>query len=456
MKKSAVLFFAMIYSVMASGFSLDFEFKNGETVCNEMADKMSSEFSKWVQVPIDYKNPQSEKTAIYSYTKKKFNPNLPSLIYFVGGPGSSSRGLEFSLNKTNVIFFEQRGISCSRPKTREIFLNPKFYSSENTAADGLMVLNAFGVKKAAVYGHSYGTVPATIFASKYENRTQALLLEGVVFKADESLWIAPRKVKYIEDFFYSLTKEQQQRITEFTNRNDVPKNWFSFMGRMTLGVGNFQEGFTSFLQSTLFDTTENRAMSDEDVASMFTQMVPHADTTTPAEENGYGEITMGMIACQEMNMANPELSHLLVFRNGHLVPDRNNIERISMCDPLGLADNKGTIFTAEKYPIHVPVTYFLGEYDPATSLDQGLSHFKNANSKIKQALVMPGGGHTPNIETVIEAGNCDPKKETCEEYRQQLLEVNIFEKASMGKLITPIEINEFNSSGKLHWDLIKM
>lgn len=443
-----ILFFYTISS--AFGFSLDFNFKDGETVCNEMHDKISTEFSKWVSVPIDYKKPEGTKTLIYAYTKKEFNPSLPTLIYFVGGPGSSSRGAEFSLPKTNVIFFEQRGISCSRPKTRELFLDPKFYSSEKTAADGLMVLNAYGIKKAAIYGHSYGTVPATIFASKYPQRTQSLLLEGVVFKADASLWISPRKVQYMQDFFDNLTKEKQERILSFSERADVPKTWFSFIARMSLSVGNFQNGLTDFLESTLFAADSSEA-SDAAVASMFTSMVPKADTTTPAEEKGYGEVTMGMIACQEMNMANPMLSHLLLFKDGRLVPDRNNTERTSMCDPLGLAHNQNNFYSVEKYPINVPVTYFLGEYDPATSLDQGLSHFKNAQSQNKQALIMLGGGHTPNIEKVMESRYCDPTKENCDHYKQQLIELNIFEKATRGIKISKEDIQSFNSAGTDQW-----
>lgn len=441
----------LVITSQAFSFSLNFEFKDGQTVCNEMSEKIASEISKWVSVPVDYKNPLGEKTLIYTYTLKKFDANKPSLIYFVGGPGSSSRGLEFSLPNTNVIFFEQRGISCSRPHTRELFLNPKFYSSENSAADGLKILDAYGIKKAAIYGHSYGTVPATIFASKYPHRTQSLLLEGVVFKADESLWISPRKIQKLEEYFHNLPIEKQQRIISFTARPDVAKTWYSLMGRLTMAVGNFPNGLTEFLDRTVFANPETAEQTDDELAAMLSMMVPKVDTTTPAEENGFGEITMGMIGCQEMNMANAELSHLLFLVDGHLVPDRNNIDRLSMCAPLGLAEYNNDFYSAEKYPINVPVTYFLGENDPATSMDQGVSHFKNAKSQMKQALVMKGGGHTPNIEKVMEAGYCNPNIENCDRYKQQFLEREIFEKASFGLKITNEDLQKFNSAGELKW-----
>jgi hypothetical protein len=64
---------------------------------------------------------------------------------------------------------------------------------------------------------------------------------------------------------------------------------------------------------------------------------------------------------------------------------------------------------------------------------------------------MIAGGHTPNIEKVMEASYCDPAKENCERYRQQLLEQQIFEKASIGKIITSEDIKQFNSAGPLQW-----
>jgi proline iminopeptidase len=379
--------------------------------------------------------------------KKNFNPALPTLIYFVGGPGGTSRGIEFSLPTTNVIFFEQRGISCSRPATRKLFLDPKFYSSENTAADALLILDAYEIKKASLYGHSYGTVPATIFASKYPERTNSLILEGVVFKADESLWISPRKVKYMQDFFDSLPKEKQDRIISFSERSDVAKTWFSLIARMTLGVGNFVEGLNGFLDSTVFA----KDSTDLELAEQISSMIPKIDITTPAEQNGFGEITMGMISCQEMNMTNTMMSHLLYFKDRKLVPDRMNIDYYSMCIPLGLSKFKKDFYTAEKYPIHVPVTYFLGEFDPATSLDQGLAHFKNAQSSNKQALVLLGGGHTPNIEKVIESSYCKPEVENCEEYKQRFIQVNIFEMAVRGLKISAADIEKLNYSGPAQW-----
>ncbi len=135
-----ILLASLLLSFSVRAFFIPERYKNGQEVCLEHAAEISAEKAVWVSVPIDYTMPELGSTQIYAYTKKVFNPDLPSVIFFTGGPGVSSRSAEFELPDFNVIFFEQRGISCSRPESKTLFLNPKFYSSENTARDALAVI----------------------------------------------------------------------------------------------------------------------------------------------------------------------------------------------------------------------------------------------------------------------------------------------------------------------------
>jgi hypothetical protein len=99
----------------------------------------------------------------------------------------------------------------------------------------------------------------------------------------------------------------------------------------------------------------------------------------------------------------------------------------------------------------VPTTYFIGEFDPATPKEQGLNHFRNAQSLQKQALIMAGGGHMPNIEKVMEASYCNPTIEKCERYQQQLIELYIFEKAARGLVVSQADLDLFNNAGSSQW-----
>ena len=403
-------------------------------------------------MPVDYNNPSGEKTSIYTYTKKRFDPGMPTLVYIVGGPGGTPRGTEFQLPNSNVLFFDQRGTACSRPETRNQFVNPHFYSSENTAHDILMILDSYQINKAVIYGHSYGTIPGTIFASKYPARVEHLILEGVVFHADATLWDAPRRKTNIERFFYSMSLAEQRKVLAISARSDVPKYWFSFMGRIMLASGGFASKFRTFLDQTLFQSSDNQNETDHSFVEMMNNVVPKIDPNAPDEEFFYGDVTMGMLGCQEMNMADPDLGEL-IFENGHLVNDKINLERISICSPLGLDQVTGDFYRAEQYPFVTPVTYLLGEEDSLTVIDQGIAHFKNSESLNKQMLIMSEGGHMPNLDQLMEASLADQTPESQKHYRQQLNEQVIFEKIIRNRRITHLDLVDYNNSGDRKWSL---
>lgn len=441
-------------SAIANSFRVDQDYLNGQDLCELRLGQEKTELGSWIDVPAYYQNINGPKTKIYYYTKKKINTNLPTLIYFMGGPGASSHGNEFDLPNMNVIFLDQRGVACSLPPTREMYLDPQFYSSEAIANDALMILNDLKITQAAIYGHSYGTVPATIFASKYPERVLSLLLEGTIFKADESLWIPERKIKLIQEFYDSLSSEQKNLIVKVTAQKDIPKNWFSFMARTAMAIGNFKNGMSEFLSQSLFNNDIEDQKSLESFAKMMSDFVSKVDQTTPAESFLYSDVMRGMVACQELGMSQPEFSHLLNFENGKFIPDRQNVDNLSNCVPLGLDQKFAKPYSAEKFPITVPVTYFHGEHDPMTSLDQGLRHFHNSKSHLKQILIMPEGGHVPNLEMLQKFGLCHYREGAfgfCEKDEQLLQQIQIFEKAALGHHLSEDDIRTYNLLGQSRW-----
>lgn len=101
MKK--LLFLGLFLISSAYAFILPTEYISGEDLCRK--HDLSNEYGEYVEVPAYYDANNTDKTKIYFYTKKPFNPKMPSLIFFTGGPGVSSRSTEFEIPNTNVIFF---------------------------------------------------------------------------------------------------------------------------------------------------------------------------------------------------------------------------------------------------------------------------------------------------------------------------------------------------------------
>lgn len=447
MKQIFIILLSLLWAITSPAIVINENYKSGKVICADHADELKSEHSKWIEVPVNYAHPLENLTPIYAYTKKEFNPQLPSVIYFAGGPGVSARSVEFSLPHFNVIFFEQRGISCSRPNSKELFLDPKFYSSENTAQDALRILDSYKIKKATIFGHSYGTIPATIFASKFPERSQSLILEGVIYNANETLWLAKKRDLMLQNLFDSLPANLQDKIIELSNDKEVSPSWYSKIGNMTLYLNDGVETYRHFLENILSD--ENL-----DIKKFIATFFPNPNR--PEEEFDYGDVMMGMIACQEMSMANPEMSLTNIFSNKKLVSDHNNRDRDSLCRPLGLENNSNTPYIASNYLVNIPVTYLLGSDDGATTLDQGLKHSQVVALGSKQVFVMTNGGHLPSLGLLQDNRDCNENDESCDSLKQNKIQVEIFEEAATGEFnISSIseKIDRFNNSGKLEWKL---
>jgi proline iminopeptidase len=425
------------------GFTIPKIYLSGTKVCEINKTMTENEFFKWVTVPINYHSIFSAKTQIYTYTKKPFNKNLPTVIYFTGGPGVSSRSTEFDLPNTNVLFFEQRGVSCSRPIKEKTFLDPDFYSSENTAKDALAILKAYQIEKAAIYGQSYGTIPATIFASKFPKHTKVLIIEGVVYHADKTLWNSKIKQQLLQNFFDSLSPITQKQILDWSSNDIVPKNWFSKIGNMMLYMDDGINIYKNFLDNLL-------SMSNEDFKNFVLNFYP---TPKDAEEFSFGDVMMGMIGCKEMSMNQPHLSMTMEFKNNKLEYDDHNFDFFERCLPLSLTQINYSPYQADQYPVKVPVFYLLGENDGATDLNQGLNHFKNIPQNEKHLLILSNGGHLPSLGLLKDNRQCIPEETTdhCESLKKNSIMTKIFEKIIHLQKIDDKDLSEFNLNSDVKW-----
>ncbi|MES3037746.1 MAG: alpha/beta hydrolase, partial [Bdellovibrionota bacterium] len=161
-------------------------FINGKEFCSEYKEITAKEYGKYITVPKDYNDPSKGTLEIYAYTMKPFNPDLPTYIYVDGGPGQNTHGMmpDYFDDRMNEIRFDQRGLGCSTPETYELYKSAYLYSSENNVRDMDAIRHSYGIKEWSVYGVSYGTVPATMYGSKFPEQTVSVVLEGVVGRTE--------------------------------------------------------------------------------------------------------------------------------------------------------------------------------------------------------------------------------------------------------------------------------
>lgn len=141
-------------------------------------------------------------------------PGKPSILYFEGGPAgvAGSRANFFKSISAqldaNVITFEIRGVSCSKPATRAAYEDISSYSAFTIAGDARQLVDHLGLQEVVVYGLSYGTFPARLFSYLFPEVTKSTLLEGTLSlepqaRRDSSAMSQALKTVYSKLFYSS-------------------------------------------------------------------------------------------------------------------------------------------------------------------------------------------------------------------------------------------------------------
>lgn len=401
------------------------DYKTGAELCEEASALISNEHGHFLQVPVKYNDPQLGKTTLYYRLAERYDPYKPTMIYFNGGPGEASHlGLFSFLGAWNVIMFDQRGIGCSRPDSYALYSSPSFYSSESTARDAYEIIKDLGIKKVSVYGLSYGTVPATIFANLFAEATNAVILEGVVYQGDETLWSAPHRRKILQKMINSLTFKQRNYLASFGTENNLPAEWFSFLARNTLLENRGLEKLKALLQ----DLPNQKYSLVKQFKQLKAPKPPQDEYPLFIMDN----MVYAMIGCQELGMLSPGAIPFDWLKGSLLVPGQNLMK--IYCDTVGV--RAGVSYDARKYPLKVPVTYLQGAIDSATEASSAILHYKNVAKGPAQLLIMTKGGHNPNLSMILNGS---------------LLQASIFDKALVGESVTEDMIADVKQVNRLFW-----
>lgn len=420
-------------------------YDNGEVFCEKNPILGSSRLHQVFDS--DFPN---ERILIHSYTKTNIDNKKPTILFFSGGPGASPRGSEFILEGYNIIFFEQRGLGCSKPDTVSTFLNPKFYSSEKIVSDAFKIIKDYDLKKIIVYGHSYGTVLGTVFASKYPELVEKVVLEGVIGVGNQGIWRSERRRQLLQKTFLELSDLIREKILYYSRHPLVPNTWFSVIGMMMSYLDNGYETYKNFLEN-IFE------MNEEDLISFINNFYSTkglSNTSIPMEDALDGEVTFGMITCQELSGTNPTSSMNMYFdQDDQLVWDDDNFTKRNYCLPLKIPSNLANFIDLKYYPVNVPVIYLIGENDGATDLEQARYHVKNVPQKIYSFYLLEKGGHLPNLGPLKDNRECR-NKDDCDSMKGVKAQVMFFTKILESENhLSPEEILFLNQNLEHKWQV---
>lgn len=110
-----------------------------------------------------------------------------------------------------IIVFDQRGHNDSSPVTV-----PNFYNPDRMAEDIRNIMDAYEIEKAIIQGESMGAATSLLFALKYPQRVESLILTGPAFSdkanpAIESLRVMAHEIKTFGKKHYLNLSEQRMR-----------------------------------------------------------------------------------------------------------------------------------------------------------------------------------------------------------------------------------------------------
>ena len=354
---------------------------------NPFHEMVSSEIGHYLQVPLDHGEPNSAKIAIYYFTEKVFDPQLPTLLFFPGGPGGSGHYNKafHALHDWNVIFMDYRGIGLSFPASVEVLRTTRYFTSENVARDARLIAKELGADKVTVYGHSYGTVTANIFASLFPDMTRSVILEGIVYQGDEQLWSSSHRQKILQKFFNKLDAEMQDEIIRLSNLPGANKSWFSRMGQQMMYQNNFEDEFLMRLIHLIGSSDTEKL---ESVSTDFDSGIINMDMLL------FSANFFLHVACKELSALDQFASFNFAFEGRELKPIDQPVIR-NACAEMNIDASLVKTYRATNYKVSVPVFYIQGTMDGATTAPSGIWHYKYVPTGTAQLFLIKKAGHSP-------------------------------------------------------------
>lgn len=413
-------------------------YMNGRKFCDKFTntnDVQTKEIGKWIDVPFDYSD--STKTIkLYAYTKKPFDPELPSYIFVDGGPGQNTHSFPDILGSGfNEIHFDQRGVGCSAPETWEEYTNHELYSSLKTAYDIDEIRKSYGLKQVSIYGISYGTIPTTIYANKFEANVKSIVLEGVIGKVENLARYTHRVEKY-NLILKSLNEAQRQAFSEIMY-GDSEKQLYVVM--YLLGTAGFRDGGYRKLRDNYFKKLFpevggiNKSEFDRAYNNIIREQNPYNTAQHPGATD---ENVLTRFYCKELGGFAKDKFTMNYHRTRGFIEElaHDKTSWADDCREQGISIEMENKYDERQYPTNVPVYYLQGSHDGATIASGALSHWTSVPLKTSYFMLSLKGGHNPGLTKI-----------NSKDKQIQKLHKELYSYAFSGKTITTGFVKQLNA-----------
>ena len=161
------------------------------------------------------------------YFEQCGNPQGSPVLYVHGGPGAGCDADDrrfFNPEKYRVILFDQRGCGRSKP-----FGETSFNTTQHLVSDMELLMREFRVERAKVFGGSWGSTLAAVFAIKHPEMVTHLILRGIFLGNEEEVRNSYITGSVVSLIYPELWERYLSHVPE-ERRDDPPAHYTEMMG----------------------------------------------------------------------------------------------------------------------------------------------------------------------------------------------------------------------------------
>ena len=250
-----------------------------------------------------------------------------------------------------------------------------------------------------------------MFASLFPEKTNALVLEGVVYDGWDGVFSGRTLPSLIQKFYDSFKPEVKTRLNALVEENKFSPFWLPMTTKAFLmQSGNYQ---LSLFKDAIEEAVVRRSLDKEsDVGAVFKEMASALPSPSfsaaemermtkwfllrelqdPCKTLKDSDDLNQLLMIKEFNASVPNVSQMYRLRKGKIetVAGVNYSSYINK-----FTEIQQTPYSASLYPVSVPTFYIQGTYDGATPAPGASMHFKNSAKGPSQLLFFKKSSHMP-------------------------------------------------------------
>ncbi len=240
----------------------------------------------------------------------------------------------------------------------------------------------------------------------------------------------------------------KNNILKYSHHPEVFSGWFSSLAQRLMYDANFEKNLTATLKTffypdLLLTSEENEKLIIEKLKSF-----SYRNSGTESEMIWYSSTLFSFIACKELDAKN-ELSNFYSIFNEQkkLIPYQKPPTDENYCQKFNITKSEN--YSAARYPIQVPVYYFQGTTDGATTAEYAVWHYKKSAKSRAELILAKQVGHVVAIQYLTKSSNLSESDK--KQIAKQTEIVKIFKSAINNESIDLSKLNQLMDDKNSMW-----